>query len=117
MKIAIVRTRWNDGVVSALVDGCVKALVESGVAKQDIQQLLVSGAYELPFAAKSAIGARVADCFPQAKLLLLAVNSKGRIDAVIAVGCLIKGDTPHLYALRFVLLTIALNTANTSAKA
>eukprot|EP00457_Paulinella_chromatophora_P011996 gb/GEZN01012166.1/.p1 GENE.gb/GEZN01012166.1/~~gb/GEZN01012166.1/.p1 ORF type:complete len:198 (-),score=35.48 gb/GEZN01012166.1/:509-1027(-) len=77
MKIAIVKARWNKGVVDALETGCVKTLVAAGVAEFDILRTNVSGSFELPFAAKSII-AKNAD-----------------ISAVICIGTLIKGDTMH----------------------
>ena len=56
--MAIVRTRWNSGMVDALVSGAKKSLSEAKVDAKNITEITVSGAYELPFAAKSAIGAR-----------------------------------------------------------
>ena len=62
--------------------GCIDALLRQGVQRSDIVELEVPGAVELPFAAKS--------------LILKASPSTGNIDAVVALGCLIKGETMHL---------------------
>lgn len=75
-RVAIVRTRWNATVVDALVAGAREELLRCGVSESNIVELQVPGAYELPFAASSAVA------------------SEG-VDAVICVGCLIKGETMH----------------------
>ena len=62
--------------------GCIDVLLRQGVQRSDIVELEVPGAYELPFAAKSVI--------------VKASPSTGNIDAVIALGCLVKGETMHL---------------------
>lgn len=74
--IGIVRTRWNADVVDALMRGCVEALHRVGVRSDDIVVATVPGAFELPFAAKS-------------------LADSGRVDAVVCIGCLIKGATMH----------------------
>ncbi|VEU20563.1 DEKNAAC101442 [Brettanomyces naardenensis] len=76
LKIAIVHARWNEEIIDALVDGCVKRLLSVGVKKENIVIETVPGSYELP------VGAA-------------ALASDVSIDAVIAVGCLIKGSTMH----------------------
>jgi 6,7-dimethyl-8-ribityllumazine synthase len=77
-RVAIVRTRWNATVVDALVAGAREELLRSGVFEGNIVELQVPGAYELPFAASS-----------------LATNRRVVYDAVICIGCLIKGETMH----------------------
>lgn len=62
--------------------GCIDVLLRHGVQRGDIVELEVPGAFELPFAAKSTI--------------MKASPSTGNIDAVVALGCLIKGETMHL---------------------
>ena len=62
--------------------GCIDVLLRQGVQRGDIVELEVPGAFELPFAAKSVI--------------TKASPSTGNIDAVVALGCLIKGETMHL---------------------
>lgn len=76
LRVAIVHAKWNTEIVGSLVAGCKKELLESGVAEHDIVVLEVSGSYELPYAASRVITSQ-------------------KIDAVVCVGCLIKGDTMH----------------------
>lgn len=74
-RIAIVATRWNVEIVDALVAGARVCLRDWGVAEKRIALHRAPGAYELPLAAK---------------LLLDAGH-----DGVVAVGAVIRGDTPH----------------------
>ncbi|KAJ0410461.1 hypothetical protein P43SY_002793 [Pythium insidiosum] len=76
LRVAIVHAKWNEEVVSALVKGCRQELLKSGVRDEDIVVLEVSGSYELPYAASRVIASQ-------------------KIDAVVCVGCLIKGGTMH----------------------
>lgn len=76
LKIGIVASRWNAKVVDALLNGCMSALTECKVKKQNITLLRVPGSYELPFAARHLI-------------------EKKKVDAVVCLGCLIKGETMH----------------------
>ena len=76
MRIAIVVSRFNDFVTDRLLTGAQLALHDEGVADADIEILRVPGAFEIPIAAQ-----RVAE--------------SGRVGAVICLGCLIRGATPH----------------------
>lgn len=76
MKIAIVSSRFNDFIVNSLASGCVDALCRHGVAGGDISHYKVPGAFETPIVVQ-----RLA-------------NSK-KYDAVIALGAIIRGATPH----------------------
>jgi 6,7-dimethyl-8-ribityllumazine synthase len=76
MRIAIVASRFNDFVTDRLLEGAQHALREAGVAEGQIQVLRVPGAFEIPIAAQ-----RIAET--------------GGVAAVICLGCLIKGATPH----------------------
>ena len=76
MRIAIVVSRFNDFVTDRLLAGAQEALRERGVAESDIEVLHVPGAFEVPIAAQ-----RVAET--------------GRVAAVVCLGCLIRGATPH----------------------
>jgi len=76
MKFGIVVSRFNDFVTGRLVDGAVAALVTNGVQENDVDVVKVPGAFEIP---------RVAQ-----KLC----NQK-RYDAVICLGAVIRGATPH----------------------
>lgn len=75
-KVAIVASRFNELIVSKLVEGARDALVRHGVSDSDLTLVWVPGAYEIPLAA-----GRLAD-------------SK-RFDAVITLGAVIRGSTPH----------------------
>jgi 6,7-dimethyl-8-ribityllumazine synthase len=75
-KFAIVVAEWNDEITEALFDGAYNALLELGAKKNNIIRANVPGSFELPFGAQ-----RMAD--------------KKEIDAVICLGCVIQGDTPH----------------------
>lgn len=75
-KIGIVTADWNEDITYALRDACIATLKEHGVDDGDIININVPGAFELPTGAK----------------MLLANN---KLDAVICLGCVIKGDTKH----------------------
>ncbi len=76
LKFAIVVARFNDFITGKLLDGAVDALVRHGASDQHISVVKVPGAYEIPLAAK-----KIAD-------------SKS-YDAVICLGTVIRGATPH----------------------
>lgn len=71
----IVFTAWNEEIVSSLLENSKKELLSLGVKEENITLVEVPGAFEIPLAAK-----------------VLASTS---VDAVIALGAIIKGDTPH----------------------
>lgn len=75
-RFAIVQSRFNALVTDRLLAGAVSCLQEHGVAEDDIDVVSVPGAFELPFAA-----------------MLAAL--RGGYHGIIAVGCVIRGDTPH----------------------
>ncbi|MEM9232702.1 MAG: 6,7-dimethyl-8-ribityllumazine synthase [Pseudomonadota bacterium] len=75
-RIAIIDTGWNDFIVSRLTEGAMGALRRHGVADKDIVHITVPGAYELPLAVKTAA-------------------ETGRYTAIVALGCVIRGATPH----------------------
>jgi 6,7-dimethyl-8-ribityllumazine synthase len=76
LHFAIVVSRFNSAITDRLLAGAIDALQRSGAAKGSIETLYVPGAFELPLAAK--------------KLAL-----KGGTDAIIALGCVIRGETSH----------------------
>ena len=76
MRIAIVCATFNFDIVDSLRRGAVRGLTARGVRDADIVTHWVPGAFELPVAAK-------------------ALAATGRVDAVIALGAVIRGDTPH----------------------
>ena len=75
-KIALVASEFNHFIVQQLVEGAVDALNRNGVTEQDISLIWVPGAYELPLAAD-------------------VLAAAGKHDAVIALGAVIRGGTPH----------------------
>lgn len=75
-RIAVVASRFNDFIVSSLVRGATDTWVARGGAEAELPVVRVPGAFELPLAA--------------AKLA-----ASGRYEAVVALGCVIRGDTPH----------------------
>lgn len=76
MRIAIVAARFNDFVTDRLVEGAREALRDAGFGDQDVDVVRVPGAFEVPMAAQ-----RIAET--------------GKVAAVICIGCLIRGATPH----------------------
>jgi 6,7-dimethyl-8-ribityllumazine synthase len=76
LRIAIVVSRFNEEITSALRRGAEDALAAAGAAADAIEVLDVPGAFELPLAAQWAARA-------------------GRFDAVVGLGCVIRGETPH----------------------
>ena len=75
-RILVVASRFNESVTMPLAEGAVQALVEHGVLFDDIDVLWVPGAWELPIAARRALGTE-------------------RYDAAVAVGAVVRGETPH----------------------
>ncbi len=73
---AIIAARFNGEVVNRLLEGAVNTLVEHGVDDKSIDTVYVPGAFEIPLIAKHL------------------VNTK-KYSAIIALGCVIRGDTPH----------------------
>lgn len=75
-RVAVVVSRFNESVTRALVDGALDALVRHGVAFDDIDIIWVPGAWELPLAARHAM-------------------ASDQYEAIVALGAVIRGDTPH----------------------
>jgi len=76
LRMAIVVSRFNDFVTDRLLSGAQEALVAAGAPPDAVDTLSVPGAYEVPQAARAAA-------------------STGAYDAVVCLGCLIRGETPH----------------------
>jgi 6,7-dimethyl-8-ribityllumazine synthase len=76
LVIGIVQARFNQGVTDTLAKACRGELLARGVAEKDIEHVLVPGALEVPVA-------------------LQAMAEKGGYDALIALGCIIRGETYH----------------------
>ena len=76
LKFAVLCARFNGFVTDRLLAGALDALKRSGAAEADIEVVKVPGAWELPLAAKTVAAAK-------------------KYDAIIALGAVIRGDTPH----------------------
>ncbi len=76
LKIAIVTTRWNEFITDRLRDAAIGTLKQHGVADEAITLAIAPGAYEVPFVARK-------------------LAASGKVDAVVALGCVIRGATPH----------------------
>ncbi len=85
LRIALVAAQWNETIVERLVKGALESLRARGVADDDIEVQWVPGSFELPTAARWAVqsGRR------------LAAGGSAPFDAVIALGCVIRGETEH----------------------
>ena len=75
-RFAVVVSKYNDFVTDRLQTGALEALTSAGVDRDVVTVVRVPGAYELPLAAQHAA-------------------ESGRFDAVVCLGCLIRGETPH----------------------
>jgi len=75
-KFALVVSRFNDFITEKLLSGALDALVRSGAADEDLEVVKVPGAFEIPLVAKKMANAK-------------------RFDAVICLGAVIRGSTPH----------------------
>lgn len=80
MRFAIVTTRWNAVITDRLLQGSLDALHRSGASKTEIEIVRVPGAWEVPSAARTL------------------AESK-RFDAIITLGCLLRGETAHYEAI------------------
>lgn len=76
LRVGIVAARFNEAVVSSLVDGAVDALLRHKALPGDIQVAWVPGAFELP-------------------VVLERLAASGEVDALVALGCVVRGATPH----------------------
>lgn len=76
MRFGIVVSEWNDAITGALLEGAYNTLTRNGANEKDITVLTVPGSFELVFGAAQLV-------------------KSGKVDAVIAIGCVVRGDTPH----------------------
>ncbi|MEM6649698.1 MAG: 6,7-dimethyl-8-ribityllumazine synthase [Pseudomonadota bacterium] len=76
LRVAIIDTQWNDFIISRLTEGAISTLRRHGVAEDNITHITVPGAFELPLATQTAA-------------------KTGHYDAIVALGCVIRGATPH----------------------
>ncbi len=76
LKFGVVVSDWNEKITHTLLEGCLKTLKAKGALEEDIRVIHVPGTFELPVGAK------------------MLMESKN-YDAVICIGCVIKGETKH----------------------
>lgn len=76
LRVAVVAARFNDAVVERLVDGATGALLRHGAVAENLRVVWVPGAFELP-------------------VVLDRLAAGGEVDALVALGCVVRGDTPH----------------------
>lgn len=75
-RFAVVVSRFNEDVTGSLRDAAIAALKEAGATDNHVQVFAVPGAFEIPQAARAAA-------------------ETGRFDAIVCLGCIIRGETPH----------------------
>src|SRR5687768_9561906 len=76
VRIGVAAARFNADLVDELLAGCVRRLGELGVSEKQVELVRVPGAFELPVAAR-------------------AFAATGRYAAVVCLGAVVRGDTPH----------------------
>ena len=76
--ITIVKSNFNQQVIDGLLTGCMKALKESGIEKEAVSIFEVPGAFEIPYTVKNILS-----------------DEKNDVQAIITLGCIIKGETDH----------------------
>lgn len=76
MRFGIVVSEWNHNITGALLKGAHATLVKNGVKEENIIVMTVPGSFELVYGSAQ-------------------MAKSGKVDAVIAIGCVIRGDTPH----------------------
>jgi 6,7-dimethyl-8-ribityllumazine synthase len=76
MRVAVVASRFNDDVTKLLLEGALEELAGRGLEPESVPVVWVPGAFEIPLLAKQ-------------------LAESGELDAVICVGAVIRGDTPH----------------------
>jgi len=80
MKFAVIAARWNAVITERLLEGALDALLRSGAKRAEIEVVRVPGAWEIPAAART-------------------VANLGKVDAIITLGCLLRGETAHYEAI------------------
>jgi len=76
LRVAVIVSRFNDNITSRLLAGARDALRKHGVRDSDVSEVWVPGAWELPLAAQT-------------------LARTGRYDALVALGCVVRGETTH----------------------
>ena len=75
-RFGIVVSEWNNNITSALLQGAYDTLLRHGAKEENIRVMTVPGSFELVYGSSQMV-------------------KSGKVDAVIAIGCVIRGDTPH----------------------
>ncbi|MBO4641524.1 MAG: 6,7-dimethyl-8-ribityllumazine synthase [Bacteroidaceae bacterium] len=76
MRFGIVVSEWNNNITGALLQGAYDTLLRHGAQEDNILVMTVPGSFELVYGSSQMV-------------------KSGKVDAVIAIGCVIRGDTPH----------------------
>jgi 6,7-dimethyl-8-ribityllumazine synthase len=76
IRVGVVRARWNSAIVDRLAEGVARGLKALGVVPDDVVEVSVPGSFEIPFGART-------------------LARSGRVDAVICIGAVIRGETTH----------------------
>ena len=90
LSIGIAKSLWNQEITDKLYNGCIRTLIEYGVKKENIKTFEVGGSFELIYAGR----------YMQDQ----TIDSIACLDAIILIGSIIKGETPHF---EFISQTIA----------
>lgn len=75
-RIAVIYSEWNSEITYSLKNGAVNTLIKNGVEKKDIETFSVPGSFELIYGTSRLVKSE-------------------KYDAIISIGCVIRGDTPH----------------------
>jgi len=75
-RIAIIVSRFNEAISKRLLEGATETLLQHGAAESDLDVFWAPGSFELPLVAKK-------------------IAEKGGYDGILALGCIIRGETPH----------------------
>lgn len=76
VRVALATARFNGAITRLLAEGARKVLLQSGCRSEDVEEYLVPGAFELPVAVRK-------------------LAESGRFEGIVALGCVIRGETPH----------------------
>ncbi len=76
LRVAVIVSRFNEAIGRRLLEGALDCLTRHGVSREDVAVVWVPGAFELPSAAQR-------------------LASSGEFDAIVCVGAVIRGETPH----------------------
>jgi 6,7-dimethyl-8-ribityllumazine synthase len=98
LRFGVIASRFNDEIVSGLLDGALQCLQRHGVQEDDVSIYRVPGAFEIP-----TLAANLVHQFPAG------------YDALVTLGCLLRGDTPH-FELIFAQVTNDLSRVAVEAR-